>query len=130
MDFDLVQRATLLIDYMGGPHLNVVLHGVEPDGLHLLAPISSVKEGRFTDRACVLEAGDHEFLKRESYVVYAKMHEIRTRHIVRMVVAKIYEPKGLLSGDVFARVVNGVFKSDEVRTRRVDEIRRSGLLPV
>lgn len=114
---------------MGDNHLNILLHRSTQHDLWLLGAVSSIKPGRFFDPACILDQGDHPYLRHPSYVVYAKMHEIRTVHISRMVGKGVYVAKEPLSQHVFDRVVKGLFASDEVRPRRVAEIRRSGLAP-
>ncbi|HAT50383.1 MAG TPA: hypothetical protein DCS88_08615 [Alphaproteobacteria bacterium] len=74
------KKATVLIP--SGPqrdpnrkHLFVLL--TDPDPVRfgvesvLIVPISSVREGIPYDRTCVLESGDHPFIKHRSFVSYA-----------------------------------------------------------
>jgi hypothetical protein len=53
----------------GTPHLWVLLWGpVGPADVFLAAHLSTWREGR--DRSCLVQAGEHPFVKHETYVVY------------------------------------------------------------
>ena len=49
-------------------HLHIIL--VTSSDQALLTNISSVKENKYFDDTCVLEKGDHPFIKHRSYVAY------------------------------------------------------------
>lgn len=73
-----VRRATLTIpsgpvDDPNREHLHVLL--TNPMGaarLVLLVSVSSVRAGLYHDPTCYLYPGDHEFLRHQSHVVYAR----------------------------------------------------------
>ena len=52
-------------------HLHVVCLDVDDDGNTLIVPMSSY-EGNYSDSTCILDIGDHEFIKHKSFVLYIK----------------------------------------------------------
>ena len=109
------RRATLLIPVDGVPHLFIILNDPCEEGLCLLVMISSIKPKRFHDKACVLKQGDHEFIKKDSFVVYRIAEPASASHIGNMVEKKFYMCKADVSEAVYKRVVDGLFASDETR---------------
>ncbi|MEL5876056.1 hypothetical protein [Cereibacter sphaeroides] len=75
---------------------------------HLLLSISSIKEGIWHDSTCVLDPGCHEFVKRPSFVLYAKAERVRAQGLIKCVEGWIYTPRARLDDEVFARVCAGV----------------------
>src|SRR5262245_44409064 len=49
-------------------HLHVVITEQNADGEHLLVPVSSIKGSGHHDAACEMAEGDHEFIKKASFV--------------------------------------------------------------
>jgi hypothetical protein len=45
--------------------------------MHLVATVSSVKEGIEHDKTCVLPVGEHAFITKPSYVVYGLTTQMR-----------------------------------------------------
>jgi hypothetical protein len=58
-------------------HLHIVLTEADADGMHLVATVSSVKEGIEHDKTCVLPVGEHAFITKPSYVVYGLTTQMR-----------------------------------------------------
>lgn len=109
------RRATLLIPVNDIPHLFIVMNDPCSDGLCLLAMVSSIKPKKFHDTACVLKQGDHEFVKKDSFIVYRIAETTSALHISNMVGKKFYTCKADMIAAVFKRVVDGIFVSDETR---------------
>jgi hypothetical protein len=121
------QKAGLLIDYNGSPHLFVTMNDPCPDGLCLLIMVTSVKQGRHYDSACVLDVGDHPFIRHPSFCLYRLAECIRAQHIAKMVDAGVYATKADFSPTVFVRIASGLYASPEVRPRIVTYARAQGV---
>ncbi len=76
-----------------------------------MVSISTVRAGQYHDPACRLFPGDHPFITRESYVVYAMARIESADKISRGVTQNILVPKAPMDGSVFARICQGVLDS-------------------
>jgi hypothetical protein len=118
----------LLIPYNNVPHLFVVMNDPCKDKLCLLVMVSSIKENRHHDDACILKKGDHDFISRRSYVVYRLAETSLASHITNMVEKNFYVRKGTLSNEVFNRIVDGLETSSETRPTMLKFAREVGLI--
>jgi hypothetical protein len=94
-------------------HLHVVCIGPQavPD-MRLLVPFSSIKEKTFFDTACVIEAGEHEFIVKRSFVAYRHAQQRSAAKVLDCLAKGVFAPKPDLRRDVFARVIEGFRLSD------------------
>lgn len=60
------------------------------------------------DATCELEVGCHEFIKKPSYILYARAERLRSAGLVKCVDGWVYTPKERLADAVFARVCAGI----------------------
>ncbi|MAC48204.1 MAG: hypothetical protein CMI12_15355 [Oceanospirillum sp.] len=112
-----VKRATLLIP--SGPahdpdrkHLFILLTDpVTQEQLVLIVSISSIKHGQRYDDSCVLNPGEHPFIKRPSFVDYRRARIIEVQKLVTGVNQKLFQPCGTVSESVYAYVCQGLLKS-------------------
>lgn len=115
--FFVTRRATVLVpsgtqEQPDLKHLFILLNNpVHAARLVLLVSISTIREGRYFDPACRLFDGDHPFISRQSYVVYQKARIEEASKLERGVQAKILVPRDPFSGEIFARVCEGVLTS-------------------
>ena len=79
--------------------------------------VSSIKERRQYDKACVLDKGDHEFITHPSYIVYRIAETVQAAHITNMVEKKYYREKGTISEKIYDKIADGLSASDETRPR-------------
>lgn len=112
MAFVPYKGATLLIPYDDVPHLFVVLNAPCKDGLCLLAMVTSIKENRYHDSACILKVGDHKFIKWDSYVLYRLATYAKSAHISNMVTKGLYIQREDVKTDVLERIIAGLWDSD------------------
>jgi hypothetical protein len=98
-------------------HLTAVLNDPCADDLCLLVTITSIVPGRFHDPACVLDRGDHSFLRHPSFVLYRLAATVRAQHICNLVAKKYYLEKDEFPEQVFDRILGGVYISKEVTPR-------------
>jgi hypothetical protein len=93
-------------------HLHVILTAEDEDGLHLATSFSSIKDGVEHDRTCETKADEHKFLTKPSFVLYAFTTTFRAKHIKAMIEKNYYQVQPDLSEELYARVCDGVLKSD------------------
>ena len=110
------KKGTLLIPSgsSGNPdqnHLHIIMTDECTDGLHLLVNISSIYDGVFHDPACVLPAGCHKFIVRDSYVVFDRASTRKSAHIVKCVDGWLYKPNGPVNDEIFDQIAAGVLSS-------------------
>jgi hypothetical protein len=94
-----------------GKHLFVVLTNPCEGGHHLLASISSVKPNRAHDPTCILEAGEHPWLDRKSYVFYARVRQVPHAGLIKCVRSGLYIPKENCDEPVLKKICAGVTES-------------------
>ena len=107
------ELAGFLAPYGETPHLFAVMNDPCQDGLCLLLMVTSIKEGRLFDSTCVLNVGDHEFIKHPSYIVYRLAYTAKATHIGNMVDKLLYIPKDDWDAAVFNRIASGIYASDQ-----------------
>lgn len=111
-DYQPYRKATLLIPSGPSNHLFVILTDENPDGEHLLVSITSIPDIGHYDATCLLSAGDHPFIKHDSYVLYRKCEVQRASRISRLVDRKFYIPRDDMSEEVTNKILEGVIESD------------------
>ena len=121
------RRASLLIPFHNSPHLFILLNDPCKDGMCLAVMVSSIKQNRIYDPACVLEPGVHEFITVRSSVVYRQAETPMAQHIANMVARKYYSVKADFTEDLFNKVVSGLFVSDNTRPRIIAYAKSVGL---
>ncbi|QUS39286.1 hypothetical protein RPMA_10895 [Tardiphaga alba] len=93
-------------------HLFVILTEACEQGFHLAVSLSSVKAGVKHDPTCVLDAGCHDFVTAQSFVMYGKIEKLRSAHISKCVAGWTYKPRGEMPDEQFTRICDGVEASD------------------
>jgi len=115
------KRATLLIS--SGPaidpdrkHLFVLLTDpIEASGYEgkqvLLVNITTVPNGLPYDSTCILNPGEHRFIKRESYVYYAKARIEAANALLRGIKSGQLIPHEIMDQAVVKRICDGLQQS-------------------
>jgi len=104
-----------------GDHLFVALNdpcrfeGYGPNPCVLLVNLSSVREGVPYDATCVLNAGDHEFIRHPSFVFYRNARIEPESHVVRLVQQGVFKPHVAVSVEVLQRIKVGLFASPHTK---------------
>lgn len=84
----------------------------------LAVNISSVKTGVPYDPTCILKAGDHPFVRHDSYVVYERAVIWKVGSIDKKVHEGSIKPQSSdLEDEAFTRILNGFDISDEVEPK-------------
>jgi hypothetical protein len=97
-------------------HLYVVLTEPDNDGMHVLVNISSIDPEISYDATCVLKAGEHKFVKHESYAAYDFAIERHGNHVDDRAAKGIWIKQEDASEELVAKICNGIKKSP--RTKR------------
>lgn len=115
-----LKRATLLVP--SGPHndpdrkhLFILLTDPADDGsgqkVVLMVSLSSVKSGVPHDPTCILYPGDHPFVKRESFVLYARARLEEADKLLRGVKDGKLVAHDPMDSGMFARICKGIDES-------------------
>ena len=99
------------------------------DGTCLCVMLSSVKQNRVHDPACILDKGDHDFITKQTYAVYRLAEQEILAHITNMVAKKYYFLKADMSENIFAKVVAGLHASNNTRPRIIKYAKSVGAVP-
>jgi len=121
MTFQVVRQHGLLI--VSGPahdpqrkHLYVILTDSKNDPATnllsvLMVPICSVVAGMYHDPACILQIGDHAFIKHDSYANYYRAIIEPVDKLRKGVTSGHIVPKGAVSDAAFRNLCKGLFDS-------------------
>ena len=78
----------------------------------MLVPVSTYKEGRKGhDDTCLLEQGDHPFIKHRSYIKYRSARQEPADKLKQGVANKLYVAHEMIDDDVFQRILEGFGRS-------------------
>lgn len=100
-------------------HLYAVMNDTCADGQCLIVNITSIKPGRYHDQSCVLDVGDHPFIRNPSYILYRRAETAPAARIGRHMDIKLYIRKEDWRDAVFQRIVDGLHLSEDVELRIV-----------
>lgn len=118
----IIRKGTILFSAMSEDkhHLYFICHDpvyIEEyrKDVFLSVNITTIKEGKYFDPACVCSVGDHPFIKNDSYVIYNKAEIFGVDSVISNIkknFAKISDP---CSDELFIRVLEGFNKSERVK---------------
>lgn len=92
-------------------HLHIiVLEKEEFTGNTIIVVIETLRSGR-TDKTTILRPGDHEFIKKESYVNYRRSRQISTRTIEKLLQDKKAKSRASIKSDILKKIQEGILKS-------------------
>lgn len=130
-----LRRATLLIP--SGPatdlarkHLFILLTDPCPesdggDKCVLMVSLSSVRPPMPYDSTCILRAGDHPFVKNDSYVVYQRSRIEAANKLLDGVKQGVLIPQQTMDATVFARICKGLEESQLTPAKHLNFYRRA-----
>ncbi len=111
------KRATLLVPSGTArnpnlKHLHILLTDAYGEAQeNLIVGVTTVYPKVPHDDACYLYPGDHDFIKHQSYVLYSEAQIVAASKLTKAIHEGIFDSKGTLSEEAFARVCYGVEKS-------------------
>ena len=77
----------------------------------LLVNCSSINPDKLYDDTCVLSAGSHPFIVRDSYIYYEEMRISRLLDIEQGINEKRFIKKEIISDELYFQILKGAFKS-------------------
>lgn len=77
--------------------------------------ISSINDGTEYDSSCLLDAGDHSFIKHPSYIYYRKAEIFGVESISRNIAEGNFSSHDPCSDELFQRILKGFEISEELR---------------
>jgi hypothetical protein len=94
-------------------HLFVVCSSEKqlPD-MRILVPISSIKSGVFFDPSCLVDVGEHDFIRMKSYAHYKHIQQRSSSKIISCLESGAYVSKGAVSQSLLAKLITGMLTSD------------------
>ncbi|MES2343641.1 MAG: hypothetical protein V4597_18380 [Pseudomonadota bacterium] len=121
------RAGALLIPFNPKLHLFAILNDPCQDKQCLVVMVTTIYEGKKYDPSCVLKEGDHPFIERPSYLLYRMAETIRSAQIETRLGQKYYVAKPDFEEEVFTRIVNGLYASDETRLRIIRYAENNGV---
>ena len=95
----------------GIKHLFIVVAKNKSKGHVLLVHVTSSNNRVLYDASCILDVGDHEFIKHKSYVRYSETFWAIEDYIENQIFFGICKQKPPLRPEVLKKVLEGVAKS-------------------
>lgn len=117
MNYIPYRKASLLIPFNDAPHLFAVMNDQCRNNMCLIIMITSLREGKYHDPACILDIGDHSFIKHRSYLLYRMAEVTRIDRISRLVSKNYYIPRDDFLEGTFKRISDGIRLSDDTPLR-------------
>lgn len=105
------KTGSLLIPSGPSDHLFVVMNNACADNMHLLLPVSSIKPNKWHDGTCILGAGCHPFIVKDSFAHYRHMINRKAGHIAKCVADKTFEEKPPMGSAEFLQMFAGIWHS-------------------
>lgn len=109
------KNQTFLINSGPDKHLYVVITEADDSGMHVLANITSIDPDIPHDPSCKLVAGEHPFVKHDSYVAYEHAIVRQGLHIDKQAQIGAYIQKEDASDALVEKMRAGLKKSQFVK---------------
>lgn len=78
---------------------------------------SSIKNNKPLDNTCILKAGVHEFITKDSFIFYRHIRIERAEEIKANIEKGYFIEKALINDDIYQQILEGVFKSKHIPMR-------------
>ena len=98
-------------NYPTHEHLHIVVCDVTESTVTVVF-VSSVKDGKEYDPACVVHKGEHPYISHDSYIVYDKFQYCEKTELERRLTMGEYIVEPDVSDDLLERIKNGARNSD------------------
>lgn len=95
-----------------GKHLFVILNAACSAGRHAMVSLSTIRDDQHHDASCILEIGEHEFVKSRSFIRYNLARIEATFALQNAVYASDYLVRAPMIPSVVDRMIAGALTSD------------------
>ena len=99
-------------------HLFIICTDPNPVGEHLLVSISTLRNG--CDQTCILQAGEHDFINRESFVDYSRPRIEGGNTLIKGVNDGLLISKPCISEGPFERICAGLLVSPHLPRKHLN----------
>lgn len=108
-----------------GKHLFVlVLDKQTNNKLHVLSvPVSTARESARIDESCMIQPGEHPFIKSESFVEYRNSRIDSTDNLLDRVKEKTFIPHESVTQELLKKIIDGLKVSREIKRHIKDEFK-------
>lgn len=79
--------------------------------MHLVASVTSIKDGAWHDATCVFRGGEHRAIPKPSFIFYRLVTTLNGQHIASMLAKKYYKEQPDADKSVCDAICVGVGKS-------------------
>jgi hypothetical protein len=110
-------------------HLYVVLTEPNDKGCIIWVSWNSLKDGRFYDKTCVLDVGDHPFITKKTWVNYGRAAIVTVEEIKRNLARGVLAENDPMKEEVFNRIAAGLLASDHTPMEAAEFYRFYQALP-
>ncbi|MBY9067771.1 hypothetical protein K1X12_12735 [Hyphomonas sp. WL0036] len=107
-------------------HLFFILNDACKQGCHLLVNVTSIYEGVHFDPACVVEVGEHPFIKHKSYMNYRLADVHVSARLTKMVGLRYFTPGDAASEELVEKILKGAEASDYIPKRILKYLKSIG----
>lgn len=98
---------------------------IDPDAV-LIVNLTSFREDK--DQACILNSGDHPFVKHQTCVNYQDAKIVKTSDLEMLLHNGKIKPHASLKADVLARIRDGAMRSTRIKLSRAQILLDQGLV--
>ena len=98
-------------NYPTHEHLHVIVSDVTESSVTVVF-VSSIKEGREYDPACILHSGDHPYIVHDSFIVYDKFQHCKKEDLEWRLKMGEYITEPDVSPSLLERIRSGAKQSD------------------
>lgn len=105
-----------------GKHLFLIVLNVKDGNQQLVVsvPVCTVRDHAKIDLACVIQPGEHPFVKAESFVQYRDARIDPVSHMIRCVQERTFVPNSPATNALFAKIKQGLKDSRFVKRHLKD----------
>jgi hypothetical protein len=93
-------------------HLFFVVTDKCGQGQHLAVPMATCRPNAFYDPACEIAAGEHEFAKVKSHIMYSRAQRLKHDEIAKLVAGSVYFERPDCTAELMIRIEAGLLASD------------------
>lgn len=89
------------------------------DNCVLSVSCSSIKEGKKFDDTCVIKQGEHEFIKKDSFIFYEHLRIDNAEEIQSRIDNGNFIAKDVINDDLYQRILKGILRSKSIERRYI-----------
>lgn len=81
-----------------------------------MVPFCSIYADKQYDDACIVQSGEHDFIRHESYIYYERCrYDLSVQEVQKSIERRLFVDKGNVTPALFVRIIMGAKISDFIR---------------